>query len=121
MRPSRLSSSLTSRREFAATLAVAALSACARRAVITPAPAPTSHADAPPPPSSPAPPPSPEADALLALLTARHGAALDGAQREQVRGGIRRVVELAERLRRVPVPNGIDPFSVCSATAGGKA
>ena len=101
-------SSHPTRREFAVTLAAAALTACAGRGVHTSsAPAAIGAAST----SSKPDPNAPIADLLAGVVAARYGGALDAEQRKQVRGGILHTLQLSDRLRAVTLPNAVDPFS----------
>lgn len=116
----------TTRREFAAAIALTALGACVPRAVTAPA----AVVPAPPAPVSPASAtgaagraPDPVAQALVAVVTARYGADVAPAeQRASFADAVARTVELSRRLRGTPVANGVDPFaSFCpTAAAGGR-
>jgi len=115
-----------SRREFAASLAAVTLAACARTAP-RPAPEPAVAPTAPPgptespPPAAPSPAPTDAAGHLLGVVTARYGEAFPAGHRDDVRAGIARTQRLADRLRRVPITNAADPFTVCGAGMGGEA
>ena len=119
-----MSSSNPTRREFAATAITAALTAACARAVPTSAPAPatvTAPAAAPAAAAVPAvttaPPiaPDPNAaqtEALTSVVFAHYGT-VDPARRGDVKDGVARTLLLADRMRKVPVANAADPFSVC--------
>lgn len=112
----------TTRREFAATLAITALGACVGRtpgAGTTTSPAPATPA---PPPTGPAPepaaapaattPPDAATEALVAAIAARYGTdVVPAAARGAFREAVGRTVELSRRLQRPPVANAVDPFS----------
>ena len=112
------------RREFTATAITAALTAACARAVPTSAPAPapvTAPAAAPvaaavsPAPTAPTPAPDPnaaQAEALTSVVYAHYGT-VDPARRGDVKDGVARTLLLADRMRKVPVANAADPFSVC--------
>jgi hypothetical protein len=62
-----------------------------------------------PPPADPV---AAEVEARLAIVVARHGARLDEAARETIRGRIAGQVRRASRLRQQPLDNGEGPFPV---------
>jgi hypothetical protein len=118
------------RRQFAASLAAAGaaslLTACARRPP-APAAAPAAPATAataspePAPAAAATPAEAAAAEQLLGVVAARYGSVFPGDHRADVRTGIGRTLHIAERLRRAPIANGADPFTVCGAGMGGKA
>ena len=113
------------RREFAATLAAAALTACAGRTVsapstATPAPSSTSAGEPPKPDTLPTKRDAnaPLADHLLGVVVARYGGSVDADHRKDVRGGILHTLQLSDRLRKVSLPNSVDPFSSLCIASG---
>jgi hypothetical protein len=114
----------TTRREFAATLALTALGACVNArgagpaAAAPPTPAPTGPAPA----AGSVQTPDPVTDALVAVVAARYGAdVVPPADRTAFRDAVGRTVELSRRLRGAPVANGVDPFaSFCPPSAGAR-
>ena len=116
----------TTRREFAAALALTALGACAPRAAGTlpapapvPAPVPAGGVTAASSPAAPGRTTDPVSAALVAVVTARYGAdVVPERQRASFDDAVARTVELSRRLRQTPVANGVDPFaSLCPAPA----
>jgi hypothetical protein len=120
------------RRQFAATLVGAAgatlVAGCARPA------APVTPRPATPQPAAPASGPdagvagaatpavSPrEAPAarLVAVVAGMYGASFPTARQADVRGSVARALQLGEALRKVPVANGVDPYSVCGVPERG--
>jgi len=121
-------SSNPTRREFAATAITAALTAACARALPAPAPAPAVSAPAvsapaaapaaaavPPATTAPTLAPDPNAvqtEALTSIVFAQYGT-VDPARRGDVKDGVARTLLLADRMRKVPIANAADPFSVC--------
>jgi len=113
--------SCPTRRQFAATLAAAGcaslVTACARTAPAAVTPRPAAAPDAAPPDST--------ADAgertareaaaehLVTVVAGLYGPGFPAAHRNDVRGGVARMLQLGEALRRAPVANDVDPYSVC--------
>jgi hypothetical protein len=108
-----------SRREFALALAAAAAAACAPRARVeapSSVPTPTTPSTVT---SAPGPDPSPPGtDELVAFIRKRYGAVVPAEQLAQLPKPVGHVLQLSERLRKVPLPNDVDPFSVCPAKVG---
>lgn len=119
-----MSSSNSTRREFAATAIAAALTAACSGTLAAPSPArapaaapaaPPVAAAIPPAAAAPTPPPDPnaaETEALTSIVFA-HYATVDPARRGDVKDGVARTLLLADRMRKVPIANAVDPFSVC--------
>ena len=113
----------TTRREFTAALALTALGACVPRSTGTRLAAPAAAPSTPTAAAAGAPapgatrPPDPVAEALMAVVVARHGADIvSAAERAPFRDAVARTLELSRRLRQTPVANGVDPFaSLCAA------
>lgn len=112
MTPSR-----PTRRQFAATLAAAGcaslVTACARTApaAVMPRPAaaaPDSTADAGERTAREA-----AAEHLVTVVAGLYAPGFPAAHRNDVRGGVARMLQLGEALRRAPVANDVDPYSVC--------
>lgn len=55
---------------------------------------------------------SSEADALFKLIMGRYGSRLSQAELEEVQKGIETIVDNAETLRAVKLPNSVEPFSI---------
>jgi hypothetical protein len=118
-----------SRRQFALTLASAGcaslVAACARSA---PAPAPAAPQPATAPDAAPADTSAgararagrdAAAEQLVTVVAGIYGAGFPAAHRNDVRGGIARALQLGEALRRTPVANAVDPYSVCGIGRAG--
>lgn len=116
------------RRQFAATLVGAAgatlVAGCARPAApVAPRPAtpqPTAPASGPDAGVAGATTPTPAASArdaaaerLVAVVAGLYGASFPAARQADVRGSVGRGLQLGEALRKIPVANGVDPYSVC--------
>ena len=108
------------RREFALALAAAAAAACAPRTTGTapsPVPTPTTPSTVT---SSPTPePPPPGTEEMVAFIRKRYGAVVPAEQLAQLPVPVGHVLQLSDRLRKVSLPNGVDPFSVCPSKVGG--
>ena len=111
------------RREFtAAAIAAGLTAACARTPAPAPAPAPATTAGVPP--TTPATgaaqgqgapnPYTPLADAMMGIVVARYAAQLPEEDRPKVRDAIARGLAFGDRLRKVPITNADDPYSVCA-------
>ena len=111
----------TTRREFAAVLALTALGACVPAAAPAPSPLPAPATPATPAPA-PARAPDPVAAALVGVVTARYGAdVVPAGERAAFEDAVARTLELSRRLRGTPVANGVDPFSsLCPTPAAGR-
>jgi hypothetical protein len=110
------------RREFALALAAAAAAACAPRATTatpaaTPLPTPTTPGTVTS--AAPPPPPPPGTEELVAFIRTRYGKVLPAEQIAQLSQPVGHVIDLADRLGKTPVPNDVDPFSVCPMRVGG--
>jgi hypothetical protein len=100
------------RREFAVALAAAAAAACAPRTSTTsPLPTPTTPGTVTS--AAPPEPPPPGTDELVGFIRARYGSVLPADQIAQLSQPVGHVIQLADKLRKVPLPNDVDPFSVC--------
>ena len=110
-------SSGQTRREFAKTVATAALAAplATACASLTSEPPAAPPPRTPPPTATPAPAVQAEIEALQSLARAKFGAQLDSQQMETVLADVKSVVERAERLRAIPLPNALEPSFVFPA------
>ena len=112
-----------SRRRFLRSLAAAPLLPTALSASQAPAPPPPAPATPPPTPATPSPtvpapspspsPPGPVAQALGDVVRIRYGSQLEEADLAEVRTGIERNLQSADRLRKaVKLGNGDEPINV---------
>ena len=131
MHDSSRPASRTTRRQFAASFAVAGcaslLGACTRTAPppvrpTTPSPAvPPAQGDSARAPTATPDAASGDAERLVAMVERRYATTFPADHRNDVRGGVARTLELGEALRKVPVTNGADPFTTCGSAVGRRA